>query len=249
MKWLGIETSCPAFSVAVSDGERILSCLQGEGRGRPSSLLTDLIQQALRQAGMELAQVDGLAISIGPGSFTGLRVGVMTAKTMAWALRKPVQPVSSLEAIAQNLAPPPAVSAGGGVAASPRDVLAFVDARKGNVYSALFSPAGDGQLARATEDERMLPAEALERVPASAVVVGDGLQAYGPLLAQASTEAQLEPAPADLWFPRADSVCRLADCQWPRGRVDDPHRLVPKYLYSKESDITRPPEGGGVTGR
>lgn len=226
MKWLGIETSSPVFSVAVSDGERVLSCLQGEGQGRPSSLLTDLIQESLRQAGMELAQVDGLAISIGPGSFTGLRVGVMTAKTLAWALRRPVQPVSSLEAIAQNLA------------ASPRDVLVFLDARKGNVYSALFSPGGDGQLARATEDELLPPADALARARGSAIVIGDGLKKYGALLAGASSAAALGPAPEDLWFPRADTVCRLADCQWPQGRVDDPHRLVPKYLYSKESDIT-----------
>lgn len=226
MRWLGIETSGPVFSIAVSDGEKILSCLQGEGQGRPSSLLTGLIEEALRQAGMELAQLDALAVSIGPGSFTGLRVGVMTAKTLAWALRRPVQPVSSLEAIAQNLA------------ASPRDVLVFLDARKGNVYSALFSPEGDGQLARATEDELLLPADALGRARGSAIVIGDGLKKYGALVAgTSSTAARLEPAPEDLWFPRADTVCRLADCQWPQGRVDDPHRLVPKYLYSKESDI------------
>lgn len=237
MKWLGIETSSPAFSVAVSDGERILACLQGEGQGRPSSLLTDLIQRALRQAGMELEQVDSLAVSIGPGSFTGLRVGVMTAKTLAWALRKPVQPVSSLEAIAQNLARPPAGAAGGGVAASPRDILVFLDARRGNVYSALFSTGGEGQIARITEDELLLPDEALGRVRGPAIVAGDGLKRYGQRVAAAAGE-RMDLAPADLWFPRADSVCRLAERQWPQGRVDDPHPLVPKYLYSKESDIT-----------
>lgn len=242
MKWLGIETSSPVFSVAVSDGEKILACLQGEGQGRPSSLLTDLIQQALIQARLTLAQVDALAVSIGPGSFTGLRVGVMTAKTLAWALAKPVQPVSSLEAIAQNLAPPPhhpqvvGSPAGGGVAGSPRDVLVFLDARKGNVYSALFSPSGDGGLTRVTEDELLSPTEALTLARDVTVLVGDGLKKYGALVA-AATGARMDPAPADLWFPRADTVCRLADRQWPQGRVDDPHRLVPKYLYSKESDI------------
>ncbi len=224
MRWLGIETSSPAFSVAVSDGERILSCLQGEGQGRPSSLLTDLIEQAIRQAGMELAQADAIAVSIGPGSFTGLRVGAMTAKTLAWALRKPVQPVSSLEAIAQNLA------------ASPSDILVFVDARKGNVYSALFSPAGGGRLARVTEDELLPPEQALGRVHGAAAVAGDGLKRYGQM-ADGAAAGKLEPAPAELWFPRADSVCRLAERQWPEGRVDDAHRLVPKYLYSKGSDI------------
>ena len=225
MIWLGIETSSPLFSVAVSDGEKILSCLQGEGQGRPSSLLTDLIQQALGQAGMELAKTDALTVSAGPGSFTGLRVGVMTVKTLAWALRKPVQPVSSLEVIAQNLA------------ASPRDVLVFVDARKGHVYSALFSPGGDGQLARSTEDELLTPEQALARIRGAATIVGDGLKKFGQTVAEA-TGKKLEPAPADLWYPRADNVCRLAACQWPEGKVDDPHRLVPKYLYSKESDIT-----------
>lgn len=223
MKWLGIETSSLFFSVAVSDGEKALACLQKEGQGRPSTLLSDLIEEALQQTGLTLPQVDAFAVSIGPGSFTGLRVGVMTVKTMAWALRKPVQPVSSLEVMAQNLA------------ASPKDVLVYVDARKGNVYTALFSPDGKGGLLRAGEDRVLPPDEPLRRLERPAAVLGDGISRYGALLA--ATGAPADPAPADLWVPRADSVCRLAARRWPEGRVDDPHGLVPQYLYSQESDI------------
>lgn len=224
MKWLGIETSSPTFSVAVSDGEKVRVCLQGEGQGRPSTLLTDLIEQALKQAGLALPQVEAFAVSIGPGSFTGLRVGVMTVKTLAWALAKPVQPVSSLETAAQNLA------------ASPKDVLVWVDARKGNVYAALFSPDGKGGLLRAGEDRLLPPEEPLRRLERPAAVMGDALNRYGALLASAGAPA--DPVPADLWVPRADSLCRLAARRWPQGRVDDPHGLVPQYLYSQESDVT-----------
>lgn len=224
MKWLGVETSSLSFSVAVSDGEKVLACLQNEGPVRPSTLVTELIEQALEQAELSLPEVDAFAVSIGPGSFTGLRMGVMTVKTMAWALGKPVLPVSSLEVAAQN------------VAASPKDVLVYVDARKGHVYTALFSPNGGGGLRRATPDELLPSEEALRRLTRPAAALGDGLSRYAALVA-AAPAGLVDPAPADLWAPRADSVCRLAARRWPEGRVDDPHRLVPQYLYSKESDI------------
>ena len=224
MKWLAVETSSLFFSVAVSDGEKVLACLQKEGLGRPSTLLSDLIEEALKQTGLTLPQVDAFAVSAGPGSFTGLRVGVMTVKTLAWALRKPVLPVSSLEVAAQN------------IAVSPKDVLVYVDARKGKIYAALFSPDGKGGLRRAGPDALLPPEEPLRRLTRPAAVLGDGLNKYGALLSAAGAAA--DPVPAELWVPRADSLCRLAARQWPEGKVDDPHRLVPQYLYSQESDIT-----------
>lgn len=225
VKLLAIETSSPIFSVALCDGPEVVGFLQADGQGRPSSLLTDLLAQALEKAGLRMRELDGFAVSIGPGSFTGLRTGVMTVKTIGWALKKPVLPISSLEVIARN------------ADSSARDVLVFLDARKGNVYSALFSPEGAGSLQRAGPDELLAPAEALNRIRQPALVVGDGLKKYGDLL-KALALGAAEPAAAGLWVPRADVLGRIAAARWPEGRVDDAHTLVPQYLYSQESDVT-----------
>jgi tRNA threonylcarbamoyladenosine biosynthesis protein TsaB len=146
-------------------------------------------------------------------------------KTLAWVLKKPILPVSSLEVLARNL----------------RDgscpIVPFVDARKGKVY------------VRIQEDKLLLPGEAIQTIPTGACLIGDGVERYKTLLGQRS---DLEIAPTESWFPRADELCRIASSRWPEGRggasaspsrwpeglVDDPHRLMPQYLYSKESDIT-----------
>ena len=224
MKLLGLETSSPQFSVAVSSGPDILSFRQVDGQGLPSLLLTDLIQSVLEKAGVTLQQLDGFAVSIGPGSFTGLRVGVMTVKTLAWTLKKPVLPVSSLEVIANNLEH------------SAQPVVPFLDARKGNVYMASFAPDKQGLLQRIEPDTLLRPEEALRHFEEPAVLVGDGLKRYAELV-NSLAPAGVEQADPSLWIPLADLLCRLAARRWPAGLVDDPHRLVPQYLYSQESDI------------
>ena len=218
MKLLAVETSSPIFSVAVCDGSGVRAYHQVEGKGRPSALLTDLIQQGLGEARLSLKDLDGFALSVGPGSFTGLRVGVMTVKTLAWALKKPVLPVSSLEVIARNVPP------------EARSVCAFLDARKGNVYTACFLRNEKGLLQRAGPDELLRPEEALKKVEPSAQLIGDGLQRYAEVVASAGLGG-MDQAPAPLWVPRADRLCEIAHSRWPAGIVDDPHSLVPQYLY------------------
>ena len=224
MKLLAVETSSPTFSVAVCGGEKILNSSAMGGMGRPSSHLMEMIQQGMEQAGFTLEDLDGFALSIGPGSFTGLRVGVMTVKTLAWSLKKPVLPVSSLEVIAQN------------AGSSSQPVCIFLDARKGKVYSALFEADGAGHLKRLSQDRLLLPEEALKQIPKGTLLLGDGVQRYSELFA--SHEQKPVVAPASDWIPKAESLCRIAVSRWPTGTVDDPHRLVPQYLYSQESDIT-----------
>lgn len=212
MKLLGVETSSSIFSVAVADGQKLLSFVQSTvPKDRSSTSLTELIDEALQKASCSLESLDGFAISIGPGSFTGLRIGVMTVKTLAWALKKLILPISSLEVLVQNLK--------GG----PDPVVAFVDARKGKVY------------VRIEEDQLLLPEEAIKSLPAGAYLVGDGVERYKTLVEE---RQDLKIVPSEKRIPRADHLCRIAEDRWPEGCLADPHRLVPQYLYSKESDVT-----------
>jgi len=225
MKLLAAETSSPVFSAAVCDGERILSSLKSDDPARRSDLLAEMIQEAIRTAGLTLPELDGFAVSIGPGSFTGLRVGVTTVKTLAWALKKKVLPVSTLEVIAHNL----------GRSSTPIGV--FLDARKGKVYSALFEPNGSDRLKRLSPDQLLPPEEALKKFTGGVTLVGDGLRRYRDLL-ESGSGGTWALAPESDWIPSAENLCRIAAFGWPHGVLDDPHRLVPQYLYSKESDIT-----------
>lgn len=220
---LGVETSSPVFSAAVCDGERLLSSLKSEDPARRSDGLAEMIQEAIRAAGLTLAELDGFAVSIGPGSFTGLRVGVTTVKTLAWALKKKILPVSTLEVIASNLA------------RSSSPIGVFLDARKGKVYSACFEPNGADPLKRLSPDRLLPPEEALAEIPPEAILAGDGLRRYRELV---SSFPKWRLAPEPDWIPSAEILCRIASSRWPDGVLDDPHRLVPQYLYSKESDIT-----------
>lgn len=227
IKLLGLETSSSIFSVAVSEGDRILSSMAGAGMGRPSALLTDFIQQALTKAGLTLETLDGFAISIGPGSFTGLRVGVATVKTLAWALHKKIISVSSLEVMAQN------------ERTSQHPVAAYLDARKGKVYSALFAPGSNGWLKRSMPDALTPPEEPLQKWKGKGptLLLGDGMRRYADLV-QSIGQEKFILADESRWIPKAEILCQLAAQYWPVGVVDDPHALVPQYLYSKESDIT-----------
>ncbi len=224
LKLLGVETSSSIFSVALCDGRRVLTVLKMDGQGRPSDFLTDLIEKAVSSNSLSLADLDGFVISIGPGSFTGLRVGVTTIKTLAWALKKPVLPISSLEVIAQNFA------------GSSDPIALFLDARKGKVYTALFASDGAQGMKRLSEDQVILPEETLKKLPPRTMLVGDGLRRYAELIASSGLNKS-RLAPEAQWIPSAESLCRIAAGRWPSGVLDDPHRLVPQYLYSKESDI------------
>ncbi len=224
MKLLGVETSSQVFSAAVCAGERLLSSLKSEDPARRSDGLAEMVQEAIRTAGLTLAELDGFAVSIGPGSFTGLRVGVTTVKTLAWALKKKILPVSTLEVIAHNLG-------------RTAPVGVFLDARKGKVYSALFGPNGTGRLERLSPDRLLPPEEALKGFAAGATLVGDGLKRFRDLL-DSMDGGTWTLAPESDGIPSAEVLCRIAASRWPDGVLDDPHRLVPQYLYSKESDIT-----------
>ncbi len=220
---LGIETSSPIFSAAVTSGPDLRSYLQVEGLGRPSGLLTDLIAHALEKAELTLERIDAIALSIGPGSFTGLRVGTVTAKTMGWALKIPVVPVSSLEVAAQNLA---------GI---KKELHLMVDARRGNVYYARFGPGPDG-VTRLEPDQRLKPEEALQKINPDSFMMGDALDKYADLIRSAGLD-RCEPVPPFAWVPRADHLCRIAQRRWPEGQVTDWHRIQPNYLYSQELNI------------
>lgn len=216
---LAIEISTPDGSVAVVSGTDIVSVRLDSSPLRGVSLI-DGIDEALREACCGLDDIELFAVGAGPGSFTGTRIGVATAKSFAFALKKPIVRVNSLHAIAANL--PQADGA----------IAVVTDARRKAVYLGLF--ATEGENVKVLSEVKVLPAqEAPDQVPAGSRVVGDALETYPELF---SGDDYIRVEDAALKAPRAESVARLGLSKYRESGGDDVFRLIPYYLRVTEAE-------------
>jgi tRNA threonylcarbamoyladenosine biosynthesis protein TsaB len=220
MRILALDTSTLTASVAVwIDGA---AAAFGDARAEPhSEKLLPLIDEMLGRAGLAPAALDAVACGAGPGSFTGLRIGLATAKGLGFALGKPLVLVSSLAALAWP--------------ARGRDVLALLDAKKREVYAGMFGADG-APLA----PERVMPPDALEGYARAAgcalVVVGDGAAAYPQAAARCgAVDASIRGT------PDARAVAELAAARLAAGRVDELLTAAPTYIRASEAEIASIP--------
>lgn len=194
-----------------------------------SERLLPAIDRVLADARLAVADLGGIAVAIGPGSFTGLRIGLSTAKGLAAASGKPLVGVPTLRALAW------------GLPFCPHPICPILDARKGEVYCALFRWDG-GELLQVMEDAALPPRLLAERLTGPTVLLGEGLATYGELLAEALGGRALFP-PAPLRGPRPAAVAALGRERLLRGERDDPAGLVPRYLRPSEAELKRAAAG------
>jgi tRNA threonylcarbamoyladenosine biosynthesis protein TsaB len=219
MKILAIDTSTLLAGVAVWDG-RVLA----ERRQRVtthSEQLLALVDEALREAGVAPAALDGVACAAGPGSFTGLRIGLATCKGLCFALGKPLALVPTLEALA---------------ARGDGPVCATLDAHKGEVYAGFFNIEGaDGRPKLDGEEwvgaPNELAARLIERTPLT--IVGDGVLRYRDLLVAGVTLLDEDGA------PRPGDLARLAAERLTDGRASDLASSGPHYIRASEAEIAK----------
>ena len=175
----------------------------------------------LTAAAVRIEDVDGVAVSIGPGSFTGLRVGLGLAKGIAYAGRLPLAAVPTLEALAW-------VAEG-----RPGDtVCAALDARKMEVYAALFAVRAEG-LERLTPDLALAPAALAARLAPPCLLVGDAAEVYGDVLASRATVR-----PFATHHPRGGLIARLGWDRLRAGQGGDPGTLEPVYVRPSDAERT-----------
>jgi tRNA threonylcarbamoyladenosine biosynthesis protein TsaB len=206
-------------SVAVTHGERLMAAIDG----------------VLRSARWELADVEAFAVALGPGSFTGLRIGLSTIKGLAFATGKPVAGVSTLEALAWRLP----------YCAYP--VCPVLDARKNEVYTARYRTL-EGRLEVLDAPRAMPPAALAEELrdgtTGPLVLMGDAVQPFGSIFVEIlGTRAYL--APPDLRLPSAATVGELGATALARGEAPDPAGLVPLYLRPSEAELARERQSAG----
>jgi len=143
---LQIETATASCSVALANGGGVLVVKQLSGRNVHAEMITLFIDEVIASAGITYQDLDAIAVSSGPGSYTGLRIGVSTAKGLCFALEKPLIAVETLEAMASGAAGQQTLSVAGNMLLCP-----MIDARRMEVYTAVFT--ADGARIRATSAE------------------------------------------------------------------------------------------------
>lgn len=226
MMLLGIETATTVCAAAVvRDGELLAEELIDE-RNVHAERLMGMIDAAFRRSRTTLEQMAGLAISIGPGSFTGLRIGLSVAKGLVYAIGTPLLPVPTLQGLAQKAADTPEMSDVGEL------VLPLLDARRGDVYCALYRRSG-GTLQQVWEQQILALEAVVEKLPGGQVLVtGDARQAFDQTVRQRFPEKAREilVAPEDLARCSAAAVARVGAKLLAEGKSADPGLLEPQYL-------------------
>jgi len=222
MKLLTIDTSTTTCSVALSiDGNLVAEYLSNQGRTLSARLL-DCVDLLLKGSGLAMADLDGFGVALGPGSFTGLRVGVATVKGLALATGKPVAGFSSLAMLAMNLP------------WSIHPVCPMFDARKKEVYAGLYACC---DLPRPLVADCVAPPEVfLDRLEGPAIFVGEGAVRYRELIIARLGEKALF-APASVQLPRAAAGALLAAGAFARGETVHPAHLLPVYIRPSEAEL------------
>ena len=147
MKVLGVDTATSGGGIGIIDDEKVLADYTFEAGDTPSATLILAIQAVLDQAGLDLAALDAIAVSLGPGSFTGVRVGLSAVKGLSLAGGMPVLGISTLDALASQLPRP----------RTPNLICPLIDARKGEVYAALYKQSAGGGLERVSPYQVLSP--------------------------------------------------------------------------------------------
>lgn len=219
MRLLAIDTSTDYLSLAVLNGDKVLARIHKKAPRSHSSLLMAMIDKVLKRSKTPLYRLDGFCISAGPGSFTGLRIGVTTIKGLSLVTGKPIAAVPTLDAIAEN-------------GRKNCGILCVVlDARKNKVYASIYK--SDGKCLKKISkplllsvDELLKKLEGYDRV----FFLGDYAEKIKDLLPRAKIAVKS-------WQPRPEVVGRIGAEYFKEKKFVNAEDLEPLYIYSKECDI------------
>jgi tRNA threonylcarbamoyladenosine biosynthesis protein TsaB len=240
---LGIDTSTYHGSIAIVENERLLSEFSIPFINSYSKRLISIIDDLLKKCEVKFKDIDGYAIAIGPGSFTGLRIGVSTCKGFSLATGRPVIPVGTLDAMAESI-----LDFGFRISdfkeyksqipnhkSQIHLICTLIDAKKGEVFASLYKKI-DGKIKKITEDMAINPERLCQEINEPTIFFGDGVKSYGDLikkrlkgLAYFYNDVPKNSIAASIAFMGAKKL--------ERGDVPDTASLKPKYIRRPEAEI------------
>ena len=221
---LGIDTATPQVGCAIGGHEGVLASIHSSRGKRHAETLTPAIDFLCRQARIELREISAVAVDLGPGLFTGLRVGIAAAKAMAHALRVPMIGVPSLDLLAFP------------VRFTPRLIVTVIDARRGELFYAFYRQVPGG-VTRVSEHQVGSPddlASELLALGEECLLVGDGAIRYAEIF---EGMKRIEFAGEGLAYPLASSLVLLAHAKALQEEFVMPWDLEPLYLRKPDAEI------------
>lgn len=221
MKILAVDTAAKTCSTAIVCGDAVLAETVLDRGKTHTRVLMKIIHDMFSAVGMRTSDIDGFAVTIGPGSFTGLRIGLSTVKGLAFAARKPIAGISTLDALAAPFADAADL------------VCAMIDARRGEVYTALYRRTSSRLIierpARAAS-----PEQAIADVSGPALFVGDGALVYQDCIVAELGENAIFAGPGHHVI-RASAVGKLGMERITAGETVDALTLIPVYLRGSDA--------------
>ncbi|WP_022852414.1 tRNA (adenosine(37)-N6)-threonylcarbamoyltransferase complex dimerization subunit type 1 TsaB [Thermodesulfatator atlanticus] len=227
---LAIETATPVGGVAIV-GEKVLGEITLASAETHSRRLLSSAEFLLKRLGLSLSDLSAIGVSIGPGSFTGLRIGLATAKGLHFATGLPLIGVGTLLALAHQLF------------LTDKLVCAALDARRKQLYAALYK-FEKGEPKEILPSSLLGPEKLANYIKEPVIFVGDGAEAFSEKLKPILGDKFLR-APAHLDHPRAANIGFVARKRFLSGLVDDPLKLLPIYLRPSEAELKRVRVGHG----
>jgi tRNA threonylcarbamoyladenosine biosynthesis protein TsaB len=216
MLLLALDTATEKGSLALVAEDRVLREYSLDSHNAYLTCLMPGVAAILKKSGKDVADLTAVAVSTGPGNFTGLRIGLATAKTLAWSLNCPLVPVSTLEVLAARFP------------GSPDPIGVLMDAKRGEVFWGLFRCPEDRP--QVLEGPLRLPVSELPaRLRPPLLLTGPGLDAHRETLARL-LPPEIAWAPPEMRLPRASILARLASHRLKLGLTANPAQLVPTYL-------------------
>lgn len=222
MKILAIDTCTKVLSLGIYDDAKVYEYNLEVGK-KLSSLLAVIIKRALEAAQMEPGDLDYFACGLGPGSFTGMRVGLSTMKGLSWALGKRLIGISTLDILAENAK-----------AQTGKTIIPLLDAKRDLIYSCLYKNRS-GSPERASP-YMLISKEGLSgKIKEPCVLLGDALNLYkDDILKRLPGAVFLDK---DGWYPKARNMINLALNRIKTRKFIEPGKINPIYLYPKECQI------------
>ncbi len=229
MHFLSIESSTKNFTLAVSRDDKVLRHKTARNSTLLENVILPNIDALLKLANVPFKKIDAFVVSLGPGSFTSLRVGLATVKAFCLATQKPMVGICSLDVIAHGA---------GDIACD--EICVLIDARRNLVYSAIYQRTNTGLRLSKTYALSSI-ADVLKHVHGTTLFVGDALGLYQPEIKQAyahcAKTCKVLLAPQKLWLPKAEVLAHLGFERLQKKAFDEAASVAPIYLYDDDCQV------------
>jgi tRNA threonylcarbamoyladenosine biosynthesis protein TsaB len=223
MRILAMDTATKSCSVAVAENETILRQITNVSEQTHSKHLLEMVHAVTEESGLTLSDLHGFAITRGPGSFTGLRIGISSIKGLALAVSRPVVGISSLQALAQQ------------IGTTSHLICPLIDARKGEVYTSIYR-CGKEALMPVLEERAMAPYEAVRNINSPCIFVGSGAVLYRDLIKDMLGDLA-RFASEDRHIIQASTVAYLGLKRFQNGDAGEVADLVPYYIRKSDAEL------------